>query len=340
MPGSGGLEELLAEPGVVGLVAGRIRPVGAHERDPDQRDEDRERVEREDLLLPVGERGGQRDDQVHHAAEVAGDAQEERDQLGDVRHRAAEPGDDQRRPGVEHRLQQDRRDQQQPVDAWVLSADHHDDGDDDHADQHLLEFDDHVRERQRGAREIERADQLQVRPHHVGAGHDRPLAEREHEHARDQERRVVGHAPGGLEQQAEDQVVDARVEQRREHLPELPEPGLGVHRDVARGGVADDEVPALPEACQVRAQRRAGPGVPQPVLGGELGEVAVGHLGRLGRDDSTGLQAARRADLPTRADLATVVHDREVYWTPAMGLARTEGLRVTRGRSDDESLCF
>ena len=193
---AGRAEELLAEPVVVRLVAGRVRPVGTHEPDADQGDVDRERVKRQDLLHPGGEAVGHRDDQVHHAAEVAGDPQEERDQLGHVRDGAAHPRDDQRRPGVEHRLQQHGRDDQQPVPAGPLPLASMTIDDHDHADEHLLQFDDHVGERQRGAREVEGPDQLEVGPHHVGAGHDRPLGEREDEHAGDQERRVVLPPPG------------------------------------------------------------------------------------------------------------------------------------------------
>jgi hypothetical protein len=56
------------------------------------------------------------------------------------------------------------------------------------------------------------------------------------------------------------------------------------------------------------------------VLGGEFREVGVRQPGRFGHDDSTCLQAARRADL------ATVVHDAEVYWTSARDTALTDRL--------------
>jgi hypothetical protein len=244
--------EQCAGGGVEWRVAGRVLPVGRHQGNPDQRDEHRRRVEGEDLPHPAGQvLDGQRRDHVHDAAEVPGDPQEERDQLADVGQAAAHPGDHQRRADVEQRLQDNYRDQQEPVLRRVLVAADHDDEQHHQADAHLLQLDDHVGQRQRGTGEVQRADELQVDPHHRGGGDDRPLGEGEDEHARDQERRVVRHSLGLLEQEAEDQVVDARVQQRREHLPELAQLRVGVHRHVARGGVAHDEVAPSPQRRDV-----------------------------------------------------------------------------------------
>jgi hypothetical protein len=80
-----------------------------------------------------------------------------------------------------------------------------------------------------------------------------------------------------LKRTPEDQVVHGRVEQRRQHLPELAEPGLGVHRHVARRGVGEDEVPPLPHLDQVRDQPRPGRTRPQAVLRGHLGQRLPGR---------------------------------------------------------------
>ena len=71
----------------------------------------------------------------------------------------------------------------------------------------------------------------------------------------------------------------------------------------------------------------------------ELLENKIGHW-LLIPNDSPGFEAARGANLPARADLATVVHDGEVYWTPAMRLPSMERLRVSRVRSEWKSLSF
>src|SRR6266567_633672 len=63
----------------------------------------------------------------------------------------------------------------------------------------------------------------------------------------DEEGQEVRHTAAGVQDDAEDQVVDGGVQQRGEHLPQLAQPGLGVHRDVARGGEAHDEVPPVPQ---------------------------------------------------------------------------------------------
>ena len=209
-------------------------------------------------------------------------------------------------------------DQQEPVHGQRFPADQHDRDQHHKPDQHLLQFHDHVGQRQRGAREVQGADQLKVGAHHVRARHDRPLGEREHEHAGEQERRVVLDAARGLEEHAEDQVVHARVQQRGEHLPELAELRLGVHRDVPRGGVADDEVPALPQHRQVLPQRRAGPGELQAVLRREFPQRLVRDPRRLGHDDRAGLKPSRSAELPASS---AVLHGREVYWTSARNRA-------------------
>jgi hypothetical protein len=64
---------------------------------------------------PLRQRGGQRGDAVHDPAEVPPDAQQERDQLADVLRARADPGHEQRGAHVERSLQQQRREQQQPV---------------------------------------------------------------------------------------------------------------------------------------------------------------------------------------------------------------------------------
>ena len=104
---------------------------------------------------------------------------------------------------------------------------------------------------------------------------------------------IVRHAAADAgDDDAEDQEVDARVEQRGQNLPELAELGLGVHGDVARRGELHDEVPPAPELAQVLAEGGPLRARPQTVLGRQgrqRGVARTGHpglhvrSGRLGR---------------------------------------------------------
>ncbi len=153
------------------------------------------------------------------------------------------------------------------------------DDDEQHGERQdqLLQLDQHVAQRQARPGKVQRPDQRQRVPDHLGGRDERPLGEVEHEDAGDQERDVVRDAPAGVQQHAEDQVVDARVEQRGEHLPQLAEPGLGVHRDVPRGGEAADEVTPLPELGGVAAQRRPHGRLLEPVAQSQVTQRLVGQ---------------------------------------------------------------
>jgi hypothetical protein len=270
---------------VVGFRARRVLPERGHDGVPGQRDVHRSRVEGQHVLGPQRQRGGQRGDAVHDAAEVAPDPQQERDQLADVLRARAQPGHDQRGAHVERRLHQQRRHQQQPVPGERLPGPQHDGEHHDHRQQQLLELHDHVGQRQAGPREMKRADQRDIRPDHRRADHNRPLGKGEYEHSDNQVCRVIADAAVRLEQDPEDEVVHRRVEQRREDLPELAEPRLGVHRHVAGRGVRDDEVPPLPDFAQVSTQERPFGGGPQAVPGREGGQ----RLTRRARHRGTGL---------------------------------------------------
>ena len=63
---------------------------------------------------------------------------------------------------VEERLEQQGRDHQQPVPGDRLARRQHDADEHDHGQDHLLKFDDHIGERQRCARELQRPDQRQA----------------------------------------------------------------------------------------------------------------------------------------------------------------------------------
>ncbi len=244
---------------------------------------------------------------VHDPAEVPPDAGQERHELADVVQFGADPGDDQGRPDVEQSLQQQYREGQEPVPGQRFTVAEHDDGHDHQGQHELLEFHDDVGQRQRRAGELQRADQRQVVVHDPRADQDRPLGEGKDENADDQIRDVMLHAAVGLEQDAEDQVVDRAVEQRGEYLPDLAEPGVGVHRHVPGGRVGHDEVPALPQLAEVLQQAgplRAGP---QPVLGGQLGQRHSGQRGRGLADAGRVLQASRGGELRTFS------HDCEFY---------------------------
>jgi hypothetical protein len=119
---------------------------------------------------------------------------------------------------------------------------------------------------------------------------------------------------------AEDQVVDGRVQQGGEHLPHLAEPGLGVHRHVAGGGEAHDEMAPLPEIFDVPEDGRPRRSLPQAVFGGQGGQrlgrqwIVVGCLwDRHGRGQPRELGiAAEPAELArAAADPSVISHDGE-----------------------------
>src|SRR5689334_9515482 len=110
----------------------------------------------------------------------------------------ADPGHEQRGAHVERGLQQQRRKQQQPVPGERLARAQHDGEQHHHGQQQLLELHQHVRERQASTREMQRADQRDIRPYYRGADHDRPLGEGEYENAGDQISRVIADALVGL----------------------------------------------------------------------------------------------------------------------------------------------
>jgi hypothetical protein len=235
----------------VRLRAWRVVPVRGHDRVPDEGDVHGRRVEGEDALGPLRQRGRQRSDAVHDPAEVPPDPQQERDQLADVLSTGAEPGQDQRCTHIERGLQQQRRDEKKPVRGDRFPGPEHDREQHQHRQQQLLELHDHVGERQAGPRKVQRADQRDIRSHHRRADHDRPFGEGKYENPGDQVSDVIVDAAVGLEQDPENQVVDARVKQRRQHLPELAEPRFGIHRHITCRGIRDDEMPPLPHQPEV-----------------------------------------------------------------------------------------
>ena len=230
------------------VVAEGGRALGGQQRVADQGDVDGGRVELEQgggpaVVLAV--LGDELLDAVQHAGHVQPGPHQERQQLSEVVDSGADPGREQGDARIEHRQQQQGGDREQPVPGQRIAWHHQDDHDEHaHREQHLLQFDHHVGERQRGARELQRPDQRQAVGDHLGRGDERPLGETEHENAGDEEGQVRRNAPAHSgNNHAEDQEVHAGVEQRRENLPELAQLRLGVHGDVASGGEAHDEAP-------------------------------------------------------------------------------------------------
>src|SRR5215472_18524443 len=159
---------------------------------------------------------------------------------------------------------------------------------------------------------------------HGRGGDEGPLREVEHEHAGDQERQVVRDAAVDVQQQAEDQEVDAGVQQRGEHLPELAEPGFGVHRDVARGREGQDEAPPPPELPEVVPYRRPLGARPQAVRDGELGQRLVRQVSggdRRHRQVVARYQATRRAQAPVVAHRAVLLASGAHLMRPGGSLA-------------------
>lgn len=109
---------------------------------------------------------------------------------------------------------------------------------------------------------------------------DRRAGEGPDEDAGDQERHEVRHPVLRLHQDAEDEVVDRRVEQRGHDLPDLAELRLAVLGGELGGGERRDEVPPPPQLPYVRGQGGARPAHGQAVALGERGELTGGVHGR------------------------------------------------------------
>src|SRR6266568_1309497 len=220
-------------------------------------------------------------DAEHDPGEVQPGPDEERQQLAEVVRAGAQPGQAQAHTDVEQRLERQGRDGEQPVPGQRLARGQHDHGEHDHRHAQLLELDQHVPDGQAGARERQGPDQRQAVWHDPGRGDERPLGEVEDEDPGDEEGQEVRHTAAGVQDDAEDQVVDGGVQQWGEHLPQLAEPGLGVHRDITRGGEAHDEVAPLPELPGVDEYAGPGRARPEPVPRRQLGERLVGQGRRI-----------------------------------------------------------
>ncbi len=225
------------------------------QRAADEIDVRRDRVERQHVDHP--RRRVDIAELVRDREEDAGGVQpgprDERQQLADVGHEGADPGEDQGHSEVEHRLQSQRRYDEQPAPADPVGRPDQDEQD-AHRDGHLVELVHHVRQWQRRPREVQGADQRHVERQRPRALGHRALRVGEDEHAADQEGGVVVDTVLGAEQDAERQVVHGGVHQRREDLPDRAEPRTGVHGVGAGTGVADDELPAPPQLAQVGAE--------------------------------------------------------------------------------------
>jgi hypothetical protein len=180
-----------------------------------------------------------------------------------------------RETGVEEELQRQYRNDQQPGQARVAAEPHHHDEDHDHREEELLKLLKREGDGQRGPREVQGAHQAQVAGDRPDTGHHRALGEGEHEHAGHQERdvRTVRHAPAGLQDEAEDQVVHARVQQRSGDLPQLAQLGLAVLRGELRLREGEDEVTPSPQPADVLDEPGPGTADREPVLGGQLGRA-------------------------------------------------------------------
>jgi len=91
-------------------------------------------------------------DAEHDARGVHPGPDQEGHQLAEVVRARAQPGQEQAHAHVEHGLQRQRRDGQQPVPGQRLASAQHDGGEHDHGKDQLLELDQHVTDRQAGAR--------------------------------------------------------------------------------------------------------------------------------------------------------------------------------------------
>ena len=285
-------------------------------------------------------------DAEHDAGGVEPGTDDERQQLADV----VEPGPPggpagRRAADIEQGLQQQDRDDQQPVPGNRLTDREHGSEDHDQRDGELLQLDQHVAERQAGPGEVKRPDQRQAVEHHPRGDDERALREVEDEDPDDQESDEIVHAPAGVQDEPEDQVVHGHVEQRRQDLPDLTQPGLGVHGHVARGGETGDEIAALPfQAFEVVPHRWPGRTRLEAVAFGQLRERLAGQLGRLAaarfprppperrpaRRARSGCPACSRrpARSPGRVALAGTSHAAEPR---ASGLHADGNLRRRRG---------
>ncbi len=116
--------------------------------------------------------------------------------------------------------------------------------------------------------------------------HDRVGREGPDEHARDQPRDVVRRAGLVAHQDAEDEVVHRRVQERGHQLPDLAQLRLAVLRGQLGGGERGDEVAPGPQLPYVLGQRGAGAAHLQAVLRGQLGRAEGLVAGVAGRTAS------------------------------------------------------
>ena len=134
-------------------------------------------------------------DAVEHAGAVHPGAHDERHELLEVGELGAEPGHHHRQPGVEDRLQQQRRDQQQPLAGDRLAGDQHD-GRPARPSRRpgCWNWISVIDERQAGPGEVQRPDQPRLPLIAWMPAVDRGLGEAEDEHAGAQVGDEVGDA--------------------------------------------------------------------------------------------------------------------------------------------------
>src|SRR5215469_4375236 len=290
-----------ALPGVVRLGPRLTDALGVQYGVPDQGYEYRRGVdlqsERQARMLEENPAVDQRErlDAEQHPRQVQPGSHDERKQLADVIEARAPAGENQPPAEVEQRLQDQRGYGKQPVPGERLTGDQDDREQHGERDDELLQLDQHVPERKAGPGEVKHPDQRQAVVHHPRCDEERPLGEVEDENPGDQEGDVVRYAPAGVQQLAEDQEIDRHVQQRGEHLPQLAEPGLGVHRHVHRGGEASDEMAPLPKLANVFKYRRPGRAQFESVAERVFSELLLGQARSVAGDGNGGGEAARSA---------------------------------------------
>ena len=200
-----------------------------------------------------------------------------------------QPGRDQRRPQVEHVLADQHRGHDRPPPARNLAGGQQRDRGHRQSGQKAQGLAVDSGQRQQYPGELDGADQPLV----AGEAHrrvlDDPLGQVEHHHPDHQKPEVVVHPGPGVEDDPEDQKIDAHHQRRVDQVPELAQSGVHVQGPQVLGRHHHGELPPPPYVSQVVRDGRRDGQIDQrgPV-------VAVGHKASLG----DGARAAGNAGPP------------------------------------------
>src|SRR5665647_3418363 len=274
--------------GSVAAIAVLRSPEGQGPHDEENRRPDHGGEPEQGILLVLGEHqaapavAGVGRDAEEHTGDVPQQANGDGDQVEHVARGGDEARGEHAGAGAEREQEDDRRRQEQPVGPNGLAGERQHDQEHAESGKQREDLGERNGDRQRGAREADRADQVLVARHGLRPRGHRRCDEREDEDADRQEGDEVVDAARGLEEEPEDEEVRAGEHERVERRPELAEVVVLVAAVGVGQGQLGDEGASGPELAQVVAERRhqIDPREAEPVrerggLGGARRRLAV-----------------------------------------------------------------